>query len=187
MKRPPKAAYNIQMIIVLGIVLVGGLLLNRMIGSVQKQLLSLKKSFLELKSDLYEKHEPTPAVNFEQASSIKNDDDTVSVDSVDIENIMRKLSSESESSVHRCNNFLVEQESNNESKAIDLPEAKCDERLQENKDEAKQIIIEDEEKTYGDMTVKELKAELKSRGIVNPKGNKQVLSELLNGLNEKKD
>ena len=191
MRRSPKAVYNIHMIIILGIVLVGGMLLNRMIGSVQRQILALKKSFLELKTDLIEEQKPTsPIVNFEQSASIKNDDDdTVSVDSVDIDNIMRKLSSESESSVHRCNNFKVTNEVDkvDDSEVVDTSyhqEDECVEPEPSNNTESKEILIDEEDKAYEDMSLKELKATLKSRGVVNPKGNKNILAKQLNDMDD---
>lgn len=91
---------------------VGGFLVYRMISSVQKQLLLVKQEVSNMKNDIQNVALPTSnnsvgdRPGFEVHFDQQEDDDSVSVDSIDIDKIMRKLSAREDGSEHDSKSFL---------------------------------------------------------------------------------
>lgn len=90
-----KPNYHNMMLIV--VFVVGGFLVYRMISSVQRQVLLMTKEMSNLKQDLQKLpagHSPSTFPGFEVGFNPNDDDDdeSGSVNSVEIENIMKKLS-----------------------------------------------------------------------------------------------
>lgn len=101
---------NYQNIMMVTVFIVGGYLIYRMISSVQKQLLLVKQEVSNMKTDMQNSSLPSTAgqtqgfeFHFEQGDTA----DDVSVDSVDIDKIMAKLSAGDEDSVKNCKKYLA--------------------------------------------------------------------------------
>ena len=98
---------NYQNLMIIAVFVVGGFLIYRMISSVQRQLLVLKQDVSNLK-DKEQKPKPPQIpscgfeVSFQSSDAIAEgdlddrDDDEASIDSVDIEKIMKKLTAPEE-------------------------------------------------------------------------------------------
>lgn len=92
---------NYQNLMIIVVFVVGGFLIYRMISSVQRQLLLLKQDVSNLKDDV-KKPLQTPEsaggtpVGFEVSFQEAIEDDEVSIDSVDIDKIMKKLTASKE-------------------------------------------------------------------------------------------
>ncbi len=92
---------NYQNLMIIVVFVVGGFLIYRMISSVQRQLLLLKQDVSNLKDDVKKPQQiPESAggtpVGFEVSFQEHIEDDEVSIDSVDIDKIMKKLTASKE-------------------------------------------------------------------------------------------
>lgn len=92
---------NYQNLMIIVVFVVGGFLIYRMISSVQRQLLLLKQDVSNLKDNvkkpqqIVESSGGTP-VGFEVRFQENIEDDEISIDSVDIDKIMKKLTTSKE-------------------------------------------------------------------------------------------
>ena len=86
---------NMQNLVILAIFLIGSLILYRMIIGVKTQCIALKNDFEALRMTQTKKQNNSVVNVFEKNSPVHNDD-TISVNSEDIDTILRKINSEPE-------------------------------------------------------------------------------------------
>jgi len=86
---------NMQNLVILAIFLIGSLILYRMIVGVRTQCIALKNDFEALRMTQSKKQNSAVVNVFEKTSPVHNDD-TISVNSEDIDTILRKINSEPE-------------------------------------------------------------------------------------------
>ena len=84
---------NMQNLVILAIFLIGSLILYRMIIGVRSQFISLKNDFEALRMMTQSKQNNAVVNVFEKSSPINNDDN-MSINSEEIDSILRKLNSE---------------------------------------------------------------------------------------------
>lgn len=194
---------NYQNLMIIVVFVVGGFLIYRMISSVQRQLLLLKQDVSNLKDDV-KKPQQTPGsaggtpVGFEVSFQEAIEDDEVSIDSVDIDKIMKKLTApkEEESTVKGGMDFS-ELTSDDRGVVADNEPALSDDTGEdsdeegETEDESRETAenpIDDEvdvtekiieiDSNLSKKSLAELKKMLKDRGL-STKGNKSRLIETL--------
>lgn len=183
MKQP-----NYQNLMIILVFVVGGFLIYRMISSVQRQLLILKQDVSNLKEDTKQPQQIVESggapvgfeVNFEET-----EDDEVSIDSVDIDKIMQKLTTPEENTVKDGSQFAELTPCNNDAVQGEDKDG-CEEDYYEETEEAEEAE-ETEEKIveiHEDLSKKslaELKKMLKDKGL-STKGNKAQLLETLKSI-----
>lgn len=187
MKKP-----NYQNIMIIVVFVVGGFLVYRMISSVQRQLLMLKQDVSNLKEESTKNQQQIVEsnsgfeVNFQENGG--EDDDEVSIDSVDIDKIMQKLTTPPEdNTIKSGSNFTDLCVESNPCDDISIHESKEEETDVETSDEnsveipeATDKIVEIEE-DLSKKSLAELKKMLKDKGL-STKGNKAQLLEALKSI-----
>ena len=127
---------NIQNIIILSVFIIGCFILYRMISVVQQQVLVLKNEVVNLK--LQSEEHVNNTINSFYAVAKNEDDEVVSVNSEQINNIMSKLNGSSdslESSVVAqdiINSIVVDEPSVNQEDVVDEPSVNQEDVISEN-------------------------------------------------------
>ena len=185
MKKP-----NYQNLMIIVVFVVGGFLVYRMISSVQRQLLMLKQDVSNLKEENTKNQQQIVESNsgFE-VSFEENDgeDDEVSIDSVDIDKIMQKLTTPEDNTIKSGSNFTDMCIESNSCDDISVHESKEEETDVETSDEKSVEIPEvtdkivEIEEDLSKKSLAELKKMLKDKGL-STKGNKAQLLEALKSI-----
>ena len=187
MKKP-----NYQNLMIIVVFVVGGFLVYRMISSVQRQLLMLKQDVSNLKEENTKNQQQIVESNsgFE-VSFEENDgeDDEVSIDSVDIDKIMQKLTTPEDNTIKSGYDFadICKKIESNSCDDISVHESKEEETDVETSDEKSVEIPEvtdkivEIEEDLSKKSLAELKKMLKDKGL-STKGNKAQLLEALKSI-----
>lgn len=194
---------NYQNLMIIVVFVVGGFLIYRMISSVQRQLLLLKQDVSNLKDDVKKPQQIVESsggipVGFEVSFQETNEDDEVSIDSVDIDKIMKKLTASKEEEGSVKNSMAFSKLNSDDAGVVADNEPALSNDTGEDSDEQGETEDESREATEnpidGDVDVTEkiieidsnlskkslaeLKKMLKDRGL-STKGNKAQLIETL--------
>lgn len=185
MKKP-----NYQNLMIIVVFVVGGFLVYRMISSVQRQLLMLKQDVSNLKEENTKNQQQIVESNSGFEVSFEEnvgEDDEVSIDSVDIDKIMQKLTTPEDNTIKSGSNFEDICIESNSCDDISVHESKEEETDVETSDEKSVEIPEvtdkivEIEEDLSKKSLAELKKMLKDKGL-STKGNKAQLLEALKSI-----
>lgn len=185
MKKP-----NYQNLMIIVVFVVGGFLVYRMISSVQRQLLMLKQDVSNLKEENTKTQQIVePNSGFEVSFNENEDDqdDEVSIDSVDIDKIMQKLTTPEDNTIkdgsqyeHFCGGSNVDEDDCEEDNKDGETQNETGEQIMVEIPQGTEKIVEIEE-DLSKKSLAELKKMLKDKGLPT-KGNKAQLLEALKSI-----
>lgn len=182
---------NYQNLMIIVVFVVGGFLVYRMISSVQRQLLMLKQDVSNLKDENTKNQQQIVESNagFEVSFQENEDgeDDEVSIDSVDIDKIMQKLTTPEDNTIKSGSSFAdLCGGSNNEVDTVqdaneeEETDVETSDEISVEIPEVTDKIVEIEE-DLSKKSLAELKKMLKDKGL-STKGNKAQLLEALKSI-----
>jgi len=172
---------NYQNMLAIVVFIVGGFLVYRMVSSVQRQLLLLKKDVSNLQEEVHNPQSISPPPHVVGFDMNFTDVDCVSVDSVDIDEIMNKLTAPLDRSVEE---IVEKEEDTRDEQGLVSDDVPIDDVIHSETQPSKIIEIEIEtEDDIQNKSIAELRKMMKDKGL-QVKGNKAQLVDALKSQNQ---